>query len=143
MLALAACAQGGQVPCAPYSPENMHDRGGDMQHAGATGPRWSAASNPGEGPPRRSPAGFAPASPKEVALLFYIGLVGAVSPLRNSTIDDHDKRELTLIHHNFCVFIVAPPLAFSALSPNCRVSPAGHAVAAYLAEAVKWRECAR
>jgi hypothetical protein len=30
MLALAACAQGGQVPYAPYSPENMHDRGGDM-----------------------------------------------------------------------------------------------------------------
>jgi hypothetical protein len=29
-LALAACAQGGQVPSAPYSPENMHDRGGDM-----------------------------------------------------------------------------------------------------------------
>jgi hypothetical protein len=26
MLALAACAQGGWVP---YSPENMHDRGGD------------------------------------------------------------------------------------------------------------------
>jgi hypothetical protein len=26
LLALAACAQGGQVP---YSPENMHDRGGD------------------------------------------------------------------------------------------------------------------
>jgi hypothetical protein len=28
MLALALCAQGGQVPNAPYSPENMHDRGG-------------------------------------------------------------------------------------------------------------------
>jgi hypothetical protein len=27
MLALAACAPGGQVP---YAPENMHDRGGDM-----------------------------------------------------------------------------------------------------------------
>jgi hypothetical protein len=27
-LALAACTQGGQVPYAPYSPENMHDRGG-------------------------------------------------------------------------------------------------------------------
>jgi hypothetical protein len=26
MLALTACAQGGQVP---YAPENMHDRGGD------------------------------------------------------------------------------------------------------------------
>jgi hypothetical protein len=26
MLALAACAQGGQVP---YAPENIHDRGGD------------------------------------------------------------------------------------------------------------------
>jgi predicted small lipoprotein YifL len=26
MLALAACAQGGQVP---YPPENIHDRGGD------------------------------------------------------------------------------------------------------------------
>jgi hypothetical protein len=29
MLALAACAQGGQVPYAPYPRENMHDRGGD------------------------------------------------------------------------------------------------------------------
>jgi hypothetical protein len=29
VLALAACAQGGQIPYAPYSPENMHDRGGD------------------------------------------------------------------------------------------------------------------
>jgi hypothetical protein len=29
ILALAACAQGGQVAYAPYSPENMHDRGGD------------------------------------------------------------------------------------------------------------------
>jgi hypothetical protein len=29
ILTLAACAQGGQVPYAPYSPENMHDRGGD------------------------------------------------------------------------------------------------------------------
>jgi hypothetical protein len=28
-LALTACAQGGQVAYAPYSPENMHDRGGD------------------------------------------------------------------------------------------------------------------
>ena len=28
-LALAACAQGGQVPGAPYSQETMHDRGGD------------------------------------------------------------------------------------------------------------------
>jgi hypothetical protein len=26
MLALTACAQGGQVPYAPNSPENMHDR---------------------------------------------------------------------------------------------------------------------
>ena len=26
-LALAACAQGGQVPDAPYSQETMHDRG--------------------------------------------------------------------------------------------------------------------
>jgi hypothetical protein len=30
MLALAACVQAGQVPNTPYSPENMHDRGGDM-----------------------------------------------------------------------------------------------------------------
>jgi hypothetical protein len=30
MLALTACAQGGQVPYVPYSPENMHDRGSDM-----------------------------------------------------------------------------------------------------------------
>jgi hypothetical protein len=29
LLALAACAQGGQVTSPPYSPENMHDRGGD------------------------------------------------------------------------------------------------------------------
>jgi hypothetical protein len=29
MLALVACAQEGQVPYAPYSPENIHDRGGD------------------------------------------------------------------------------------------------------------------
>jgi hypothetical protein len=29
LLALAACAQEGQVLYAPYSPENMHDRGGD------------------------------------------------------------------------------------------------------------------
>jgi hypothetical protein len=29
MLALTACAQGGQVPYAPYSPENVHDRGGE------------------------------------------------------------------------------------------------------------------
>ena len=28
MLALAACVQGGQVPDAPYPPENVHDRGG-------------------------------------------------------------------------------------------------------------------
>ena len=30
MLALAACAQGGQVPYVPYPAENVHDRGGDM-----------------------------------------------------------------------------------------------------------------
>ena len=30
MLALAACAQGGQVPYAPYSHEDRNDRGGDM-----------------------------------------------------------------------------------------------------------------
>jgi predicted small lipoprotein YifL len=30
ILALAACAQGGPVPYAPYPPENVHDRGGDM-----------------------------------------------------------------------------------------------------------------
>jgi hypothetical protein len=30
MLALAACAQGGQVPYAPYSHEDKNDRGGDM-----------------------------------------------------------------------------------------------------------------
>jgi predicted small lipoprotein YifL len=30
MLALAACAQGGHVPYAPYLPENVHDRGGVM-----------------------------------------------------------------------------------------------------------------
>jgi hypothetical protein len=29
MLALGACVQEGQTPYAPYSPENMHDRGGD------------------------------------------------------------------------------------------------------------------
>jgi hypothetical protein len=29
MLALVACAQGGQVAYAPYSQETMHDRGGD------------------------------------------------------------------------------------------------------------------
>jgi hypothetical protein len=32
MLALAACSQGGQVP---YSPENVHDRGGDGGGVGA------------------------------------------------------------------------------------------------------------
>jgi hypothetical protein len=30
MLPLAACAQGGQVPYAPYSHEDKNDRGGDM-----------------------------------------------------------------------------------------------------------------
>jgi hypothetical protein len=33
-LALAACAQGGQVP---YSPEYMHDRGGDGGGGGGGG----------------------------------------------------------------------------------------------------------
>ena len=38
MLALAACARGGgQVPYAPYSPENMHDRGGDGDGGGGGG----------------------------------------------------------------------------------------------------------
>jgi hypothetical protein len=36
-LALAACAQGGQVPYARYSPENMHDRGGDGGGGGGGG----------------------------------------------------------------------------------------------------------
>jgi hypothetical protein len=30
MLALAACAQEGRVPYAPYSDEDRNDRGGDM-----------------------------------------------------------------------------------------------------------------
>jgi hypothetical protein len=29
MLALTACVQEGQAPYAPYSPENIYDRGGD------------------------------------------------------------------------------------------------------------------
>jgi len=37
MLALAACAQGGQVPDAPYSQETMHDRGGDGDGGGGGG----------------------------------------------------------------------------------------------------------
>jgi hypothetical protein len=36
MLALTACAQGGQVQT-PYSPENMHDRGGDGGGGGGGG----------------------------------------------------------------------------------------------------------
>jgi len=36
MLALAACAQGGQAQ-APYVPENMHDRGGDGGGGGGGG----------------------------------------------------------------------------------------------------------
>jgi hypothetical protein len=34
-LALAACAQAGQIPYAAYSPENVHDRGGDGGGVGA------------------------------------------------------------------------------------------------------------
>jgi hypothetical protein len=41
MLALAGCVQvatgPGQEPCAPYSPENVHDRGGDGGTGGGGG----------------------------------------------------------------------------------------------------------
>jgi hypothetical protein len=45
MMALAACAQGGQVPYAPYSQETMHDRGVTVTEeveAGACSAQWQS-----------------------------------------------------------------------------------------------------
>jgi hypothetical protein len=42
MLALTGCAQGGQVPYAPYSPEYMHDRAVMAAEAAVACSRWQS-----------------------------------------------------------------------------------------------------